>query len=144
MTRLRVRTAFLVASFVIAYFLGLTYAILRAGAYFGLEAYGLLVLCAVVFGIFATRDITRLGTAFLIFFNASRIFFFCAYAALVLNDIGTVRIPIDKVGFSMVWVLPLGLAVVLNFVYYFGFSDRKQKYFFFSWVRDARQVSGAN
>src|SRR6266571_3950373 len=63
-TRLRVRTAFLVVPFVITYFLGLTYAILRAGTYFGLEAYGLLVLCAVVFGIFATRDRTKLGRPF--------------------------------------------------------------------------------
>src|SRR5712691_12647621 len=54
-TRLRVRTAFLVACFVIAYFLGLTYVMLRAGTYFGLEEYSALVLVAVVFGVLAVR-----------------------------------------------------------------------------------------
>jgi len=143
-TWLRVRTAFLVASFVIAYFLGLTYAILRAGTYFGLEVYGLLLLCAVVFGIFATRDRTTLGVAFLIFFNVSRIFFLVFGATFLLNDFGIIRVSSSNVNFFGSWGFPFGLYVILNFVYVFGFSDRKQKYVFFSWVRDARQVSGAN
>jgi len=64
LTRLRVRTAFLAASFVIAYFLGLTYPILRAGTYFGVEYSSLLVLAAVVFGILAVRNRRGSGRAF--------------------------------------------------------------------------------
>ena len=141
---MRVRTALLVAFFVIAYFLGLTYAILRAGTYFGVEYSAFLVLAAVVFGIFAVRHKTRLGAAFLIFFNASRIFFLIFGVAYFLNTFSIVRIPLDKADFFGYWVLPFGLYAILDIVYGFGFSDRKQKYIFFSWVRDTRPVSGAN
>ena len=141
---MRVRTAFLVASFVVAYFLGLTYAVLRAGTYFGLEAYGLLLLCAVVFGIFATRERTKLGASFLIFFNASRIFFLVFGATFLLNDFGIIKVSSSNVNLLGSWGLPFGLYVILNFVYVLGFSDRKQKYVFFSWVRDARQVNRPN
>ena len=134
---MRVRTAFLVAPFVVAYFLGLTYAILRAGTYFGLEGYSLLMLAAIVFGILAIRDRTRLGTAFLVFFNASQIFVLCALAAYLLNAFGIVKIPLDNVDFFGVWILPFGLYVVLNALYLFGFKDRKLKYGFFAWVRDS-------
>ena len=75
-TRLRIRTALDVASFIITYFLGLTYAILRAGTGFGVVEYSaFLWLAAVVFGILVVRYKTRFGAVFLIFFNVSRIFF---------------------------------------------------------------------
>jgi len=140
---LRARTAFLVASFVIAYFLGLTYAMLRAGTYFGLEEYSVLVLVAVVFGVLAVRYKTRFGAAFLIFFNVSRIFFLGIGATYLLNALGIVRVPLGNLDSFGLW-LSFGVYVILNFMYVFGFGDRKQKYIFFSWVRDAHQVSGAN
>ena len=126
-----IRTAFLAVSFVIAYFLALTYAILRAGTFSGLEEYSSLVLAAVVFGILAIRDRTRFGTAFLVFFNASRIFFLCDGAAYILNASGIVRIPLNYMNFFGFWALPFGLYAILNFVYTFGFGDQKQKYILF-------------
>lgn len=129
---MRLRTAFFVVSFVIAYFLGLTYAVLRAGTYFGLELYALLLLAAVGFGILAIRYKTRLGTAFLIFFNASHIFVLCVIVAYLLNTLGIVRIPLNNVDFFGVSNLLFGLFVVLNAFRYFGFRDRKLKHFFFA------------
>ena len=140
---MRVRTAFLVASFVIAYFLGLTYAMLRAGTSFGLEEYSVLVLVAVVFGVLAVRYKTSFGAAFLIFFNVSRIFFLGIGATYLLNAFDIVKVPLSNLDSFGLW-LSFGVYVILNFMYVFGFGDRKQKYFFFSWVRDARQVIGAN
>lgn len=129
---MRLRTAFFVVSFVIAYFLGLTYAVLRAGTYFGLELYALLLLAAVGFGILAIQYKTRLGTAFLIFFNASQIFVLWVTVAYLLNTLGIVRISLNNVEFFAVWNLLFGLFVVLNAFRYFGFRDRKLKYFFFA------------
>ena len=140
---MRVRTAFLVACFVIAYFLGLTYVMLRAGTYFGLEEYSALVLVAVVFGVLAVRYKTRFGAAFLIFFNGSRIFFLGIGATYLLNAFGVVKVPLSNLYSFGLW-LSFGVYVILNFMYVFGFSDRKQKYIFFSWVRDAHQGIGAN
>jgi len=139
---LRVRTAVLVASFVIAYFVGLTYAVLRAGTYAGLEDYLFLTLAAVIFGIFAVRDRARLGSSFLIFFNASRMFVLSAMAAFLLSEFGIVRIPVDNVTLFGVWGFPFGLYLMLNFVYLLGFSERKTRYYFFPWVRDGRQTGG--
>jgi hypothetical protein len=65
-------------------------------------------------------------------------------AAYLLNAFGIVKIPLDNVDFFGVWILPFGLYVVLNALYLFGFKDRKLKYGFFAWVRDARQVAGTN
>jgi len=141
---LRLRTAFFVVSFVIAYFLGLTYAVLRAGTYFGLELYALLLLAAVGFGILAIRYKTRLGTAFLMLFNASQIFVLCVIVAYLLNILGIVRIPLNSGDFFAVWNLPFGLFVVLNTFRYLGFRDRKLKYFFFARAGDTPQVSGTN
>lgn len=134
---MRVRTTLLVASFAITYFLGLTYAILMAGTYFGLQYFAFLVLAAVVFGIFAARHKTRLGVAFLIFLNVSRIFFLGIGATLLLNGFGIIKVPLSNVNFLVSWPLSFGVYAVLNFVYVFGFSDRKQKYVFFSWVRES-------
>ena len=139
-TRLRVRTALLVASFIIAYFLGLTYAISIAGTYFGVEYSAFLFLAAVVFGILAVRYKTRFGAAFLIFFNVSRIFFLGIGATFLLNGFGIVKVPLSNVNFFGSWILPFGVYAVLNFMYVFGFSDRKQKYIFFSWVRDSSSL----
>ncbi len=134
---MRVRTTLLVASFAIAYFLGLTYAILMAGTYFGLQYFAFLVLAVVVFGIFAARHKTRLGVAFLIFFNVSRIFFLGIGATLLLNGFGIIKVHLSNVNFFVSWPLSFGVYAVLNFVYVFGFSDRKQKYVFFPWVRES-------
>ena len=109
-----------------------------------MEYSSLLVLAAVVFGILAVRNKTRFGTGFLIFFNSSRIFFLGFWVAYLLNALGIVRLPLSNVNFFGSWILPFGVFAVLNFVYTFGFGDRKQKYIFFSWVKDAREVSGAN
>ena len=134
---MKVRTALPVASFVIAYFLGVTYAILRAGAYFGVEYFAFLVLAAVVFGILAVKYKTRFGAAFLIFFNVSRIFFLGFWVYYYLNTFGVVRVPLSNVNFFGSWLLPLGVYAILSLMYAFGFSDREQKYIFFSWVRDS-------
>jgi hypothetical protein len=61
---LRVRTALLVASFIIAYFLGLTYAMLRASTYYGVEYSAFLVLVAAVLGILAVKYTTRFAAPF--------------------------------------------------------------------------------
>jgi len=129
--------ALLVASFIIAYFLGLTYAISRAGTYFGLEYSAFLVLAAAGFGTFAVRHKTRLGATFLVFFNASRIFFMIFGVAYFLNTFGIVGIALNKADFFGYWVFPFGLLAILNVVYVLGFSDRKQKYIFFSWIKDS-------
>jgi len=138
---LRVRIALLVASFVTAYFLGLTYAISIVGTYFGLGAYSLFVLAAVVFGILAVKYKTRFGAAFLLLFNVSRIFLLGIGATVLLNDFGIVKIPLSNANFfgnfSGSWMLTFGVYAILNFTYVFGFSDRKQRYVFFSWVRDS-------
>ncbi len=140
-TRLRVRTTLLVASFIIAYFLGLTYAILRAGTGFGVVEYSaFLMLAAVVFGILAVKHKTRFGTPFLVLFNVSRIFFLGIGATFLLNGFGIVKVPLSNVNFFGSWILPFGVYAVLNFMYVFGFSDRKQKYIFFSWVRDSSSL----
>src|SRR5207249_9908282 len=132
------RTALLVASFAIAYFLRLTYAILRAGTGFDIVEYSaLLMLAAVVFGILAVKYKTRLGAPFLVLFNASRIFFLGVGVTYLLNGFGIVQVPLSSVNFFGSWILPFGVYAVLIFVYNFGFSDRKQKYIFFSWVRDS-------
>jgi hypothetical protein len=136
--------ALLLTSFVTAYFLGLVYTVLRAGTYAGLEEYSLLVLAAVVFGVFAVQDRTRLGTAFLVFFNASRIFVLGAVAAYLLNPFGIVRMPLDNTAFFAVWLFPFGLYVILNFVYLLGFRDRKLRSFTFAWARDNRHVGGTD
>jgi hypothetical protein len=141
---LRARTVFLVTSLVIAYFLGLTYAVLRAGTYFGIEVYALLLLTAVVFGILAIRYKTRLGTSFLIFFNACQIFVLCVLAAYLLNTLGIARISLNNVDFFAAWNLTFGLFVVLNILRYFGFRDRTLKYYFFYWTNEARKVPGTN
>ena len=107
-----------------------------------MEEYSLLVLAAVVFGVFAVQDRTRLGTAFLVFFNASRIFVLGAVAAYLLNAFGIVRMPLDNTALFGVWVFPFGLFVILNFVYILGFKDRRLRYFIFAWGRDTRQVAG--
>jgi hypothetical protein len=135
---LRVRTALLVASFVIAYFLGPTYAILRAGIGFGVVE---------IFRIpYARRGCPwnprckvqkEVRAAFLIFLNVSRIFFLGIGATYLLNSFGIVKIPLSYVNFFGSWILPFGVYAVLNFVHVFGFGDRKQKYIFFSWVRDS-------
>jgi len=147
-TYLRVRTAVLVASFVIAYFLGLTYAISIVSTYFGLVEYSALLFLAAVVGILAVKYKTRFGAAFLIFFNVSRIFFLGVGVTFLLNTFGIVNVPLSNVNvfgnFSGSWLLTFGVYAILNFAYVFGFSDRKQKYTFFSWVRDTRQVGGAN
>ncbi len=64
-------------------------------------------------------------------------------ATYLLNAFGIVKVPLSNLDFFGLW-LSFGVYVILNFMYVFGFGDRKQKYIFFSWVRDARQVSGAN
>ena len=147
-TYLRVRTAVLVASFVIAYFLWLTYAISIVSTYFGLVEYSALLFLAAVVGILAVKYKTRFGAAFLIFFNVSRIFFLGVGVTFLLNTFGIVNVPLSNVNvfgnFSGSWLLTFGVYAILNFAYVFGFSDRKQKYTFFSWVRDTRQVGGAN
>src|SRR5207245_9567571 len=74
-TYLRVRTAVLVASFVIAYFLGLTYAISIVSTYFGLVEYSALLFLAAVVGILAVKYKTRFGAAFIIFLQLSLVFF---------------------------------------------------------------------
>ena len=88
-TRLRIRTALDVASFIITYFLGLTYAILRAGTGFGVVEYSaFLMLAAVVLGILAVKFKNRFGATFLIFFNVSRIFFLGIGTTYLLNAFG--------------------------------------------------------
>ena len=101
-----------------------------------------LTLGAVIFGIFAVRDRTRLGSSFLIFFNASRMFVLSAMAAFLLGEFGIVRIPVDNVTLFGVWAFPFGLYVILSFVYLLGFSEHKARYYFFSWVRDGRELPG--
>jgi hypothetical protein len=141
---LSLRAAFFLVSFVIAYFLGLTYAVLRAGTYFGLVLYALLLLAAVGFGIFAVRYKTRLGTAFLMFFNSSQLFVLCVIVADLLNILGIFRIPLNYVDFFAAWNLPFGLFVVLNMFRYFGFRDRKLRYFFLAQARDTPPLSGTD
>jgi len=85
-----------------------------------------------------------LGAPFLVLFNASRIFFLGIGATYLLNAFGIVKVPLGYVNFFGSWILPFVVYAVLNFVYAFGFSDRKQKYIFFSWVRDSHQVNGTN
>ena len=136
MTRLRVGTAFLVASFVIAYFLGLTYAMLRADTFYGVEYSAFLVLVAAVLGILAVRYTTRFAAPFLVLFNASRIFLFGFWAVYSLSVFGIIRWPLGIVSAGSL-ILSLGVYAILSRVYAFGFSDREQKYIFFSWVRDS-------
>jgi hypothetical protein len=140
---LRIRKPLLVVSFVLAYFLALVYSVLRTGTFAGLEEYALLVLAAVVFGVFVLQDRSRLGTAFLVFFNASRIFVLGALAAYFLNAFSILRLPLDNTDLFGVWIFPFGLFVILNFVYLLGFSDRKQRYVIFAWAGNTRQVAGA-
>ena len=135
---MRIRTALDVASFIITYFLGLTYAILRAGTGFGVVEYSaFLMLAAVVLGILAVKFKKRFGATFLIFFNVSRIFFLGIGVTYLLMGFGIVKVPVSYVNFFGSWILPFGVYAVLNFVYNFGFSERKRKYIFFSWVKDS-------
>jgi len=133
---LRVRTALLVASFIIAYFLGLTYAMLRAGTYYGVEYSAFLVLVAAVLGILAVKYTARFAAPFLVLFNASRIFFFGFWAVYSLSVFGKIRWPLGIVSAGSL-ILSFGVYAILNRVYAVGFSDREQKYILFSWVRDS-------
>ena len=39
---------------------------------------------------------------------------------------GIVKVPVSYVNFFGSWILPFGVYAVLNFVYNFGFSERKR------------------
>ena len=109
---------------------------LRAGTYHGVEYSAFLVLVAAVLGILAVKYTTRFAAAFLVLFNASRIFFFGFWAVYSLSVFGKIRWPLGIVSAGSL-ILSFGVYAILNRVYAFGFSDRKQKYIFFSWVRDS-------
>jgi hypothetical protein len=118
---LRVRTALLVASFIIAYFLGLTYAMLRADTYYGVEYSAFLVLVAAVLGILAVKYTTRFAAPFLVLFNASRIFLFGFWAVYSLSVFGIIRWPLGNVSSGSL-ILSLGVYAILNKAYAVGFQ----------------------
>jgi len=108
---------------------------LRAGTYYGVEYPAFLVLVAAVLGILAVKYTARFAAPFLVLFNASRIFFFGFWTAYSLSVFGIIRWPFGILSAGS-WILSFGVYAILNRVYAFGFSDRKQKYILFSWVRD--------